>query len=116
MDEAILNDARDQVSQGGKVVIGIIGDNHDVMNAAKEAATRWGSRAVSGDTGTAWYVRVKMGRPKKAEASAPSVVKAVRLPLALLEALQESARLQGLSLNAVLQIASAEWLMHHKRS
>jgi len=61
MDEAILNDARDQVSQGGKVVIGIIGDNHDVMNAAKEAATRWGSRAVSGDTGTAWYVRVKMG-------------------------------------------------------
>jgi len=62
------------------------------------------------------YVRVKMGRPKKAEASAPSVVKAVRLPLALLEALQDSARLQGLSLNAVLQIASAEWLMHHKRS
>ena len=61
------------------------------------------------------FVRVKMGRPGKAEASAPSVVKAVRLPVSLLEALQDAARRQGLSLNAVLQLASAEWLVHHKR-
>ena len=61
------------------------------------------------------FVRVKMGRPRKTDASAASVVKAVRLPVALLEALQDAARLHGLSLNAVLQMASAEWLMHHKR-
>jgi predicted nucleic acid-binding Zn ribbon protein len=60
------------------------------------------------------FVRVKMGRPRKAEAAAPSVVKAVRLPVALLEELQGAARRQGLSLNAVLQMASAEWLTHHQ--
>jgi len=42
------------------------------------------------------------------------VVKAVRLPVALLEELQGAARRHGLSLNAVLQMASAEWLTHHQ--
>jgi hypothetical protein len=60
------------------------------------------------------FVRVKMGRPGRLEAAAPSVVKAVRLPVALLEELQGAARRHGLSLNAVLQMASAEWLTHHQ--
>ena len=78
----------------------------EVMLAETEADLKVGSSAA--------FIRVKMGRPKKTEAAAPSVVKAVRLPVALLESLQDAARQQGLSLNAVLQMASAEWLIHHK--
>jgi hypothetical protein len=78
----------------------------DAMLAEAEADLKAGPFAA--------FVRVKMGRPRKTEAAAPSVVKAVRLPVALLEELQNAARGQGLSLNAVLQMASAEWLTHHQ--
>jgi len=77
----------------------------DAMLAQAEADLKGGPYAA--------FVRIKMGRPRKTEAAAPSVVKAVRLPKALLEELQGAARRQGLSLNAVLQMASAEWLTHH---
>ncbi len=78
----------------------------DAMLIETEADLRSGSFAA--------YVRVKMGRPRKTEAAAPSVVKAVRLPVALLEELKGAAKRQGLSLNAVLQMATAEWLTHHR--
>ena len=78
----------------------------DMMLAETEADLKAGSPAA--------FIRVKMGRPRKTEAAAPSVVKAVRLPVALLESLQDAARQQGLSLNAILQMASAEWLIHHQ--
>jgi hypothetical protein len=41
-------------------------------------------------------------------------VKAIRLPVYLLEKLQAKAQAQGLSLNALLQLAAAEYLAHHR--
>ena len=61
-------------------------------------------------------VRVVMGRPKKSEGPAPSMVKAIRLPLPLLEQLQARAKAEGQSMNALLQTAVAEYLMHHRRA
>ncbi|MBF0482929.1 MAG: hypothetical protein HQK81_09120 [Desulfovibrionaceae bacterium] len=61
MNDEILDGAKSKASQGGRIVIGVAGDDWSVMDAAKKAAALWGSRAVSGDDGKSWYVRVKMG-------------------------------------------------------
>ena len=80
-----------------------------------EHLARHGATPELAEAGSsAMFIRVKMGRPRKTEPAAPSVVKAVRLPVGLLISLQDAARQQGLSLNAVFQMASAEWLTHHK--
>jgi predicted HicB family RNase H-like nuclease len=42
------------------------------------------------------------------------VVKAIRLPEALLKQLQIRAKAEGLSLNALLQTAALEYLLHHR--
>jgi predicted DNA binding CopG/RHH family protein len=48
------------------------------------------------------------------EAAPQTVVKAIRLPVHLLERLQAKAEAQGLSLNALLQMAASEYLSHHR--
>jgi hypothetical protein len=72
MEISILNKARDQAAQGGKVVIGIIGEDDAVKEAAKEAAIHWRSRAVSGIERSIWYVRVKMGHVVFVPSTSPS--------------------------------------------
>ena len=42
MDDDTLNIAKEQVTQGGSVVVGIIGDDRSLIDAAKEAALLWG--------------------------------------------------------------------------
>jgi hypothetical protein len=61
MSNEILAEAKSRASQGGRIVIGVAGDDWSVMDAAKKAATLWGSRAVPGDENKSWYVRAKMG-------------------------------------------------------
>jgi predicted DNA binding CopG/RHH family protein len=60
------------------------------------------------------FVRVVMGRPKKGEDPAPSKTKTVRLPLTLLEEIQAQAEAEGISFNALLRAAAAEYLSRHR--
>ena len=90
------------------------GEPLDVLWARQEADAAWAERAFRGAEALGAPIRLRRGRPKTGEAAAPTVVKAIRLPESLLEQLQARAKTEGLSLNALLQMAAVEYLVHHR--
>ncbi|WP_243383823.1 hypothetical protein [Geothrix alkalitolerans] len=90
------------------------GEPLDVLQVRQEADAAWAERAFRGGEALGAPIRIQRGRPKAGESPAPTVVKAIRLPETLLEQLQTRAKAEGLSLNALLQTAAAEYLMRHR--
>ena len=90
------------------------GEPLEVLRARQEEDARWAERAFAGKEPLEPAIRIQRGRPKSGEEAPETVVKAIRLPVHLLESLQARARAQGLSLNALLQLAAAEYLAHHR--
>ena len=90
------------------------GEPLDVLRARQAEDAAWAERAFAGKEQLAHPIRLQRGRPKAGEEAPPTVVKAVRLPVQLLAKLQAKAKAQGLSLNALLQTAAAEYLAHHR--
>ena len=90
------------------------GEPLDVLRARQEEDAKWAERAFAGEEPLGPPIRIQRGRPKAGEETPETVVKAVRLPVHLLEMLQAKAKAQGLSLNALLQMAAAEYLSHHR--
>lgn len=90
------------------------GEPLEVLKARQAEDAAWAERAFEGLEPLGPPIRLKRGRPKAGEDASPTVVKAVRLPVQLLEMLQAKAEAQGLSLNALLQMAAAEYLTHHR--
>lgn len=90
------------------------GESLEVLKRRQEADAAWAERAFVGEEPLASPIRIRRGRPKAGEDAPPTVVKAIRLPIQLLEQLQAKAKAQGLSLNALLQMAAAEYLTHHR--
>jgi hypothetical protein len=90
------------------------GEPLEVLRARQEEDAKWAVRAFAGMEPLEPPIRIQRGRPKSGEDAPETVVKAVRLPVHLLERLQAKAQAQGLSLNALLQLAAAEYLAHHR--
>lgn len=90
------------------------GEPLETLKARQEVDAAWAERAFEGKEPLEPPIRLQRGRPKVGEEAPPTVVKAVRLPVQLLEKLQAKAEAQGLSLNALLQTAAAEYLAHHR--
>lgn len=90
------------------------GEPLEDLRARQEEDAAWATRAFEGKEPLGTPVRIQRGRPKAGEEAPPTVVKAIRLPVQLLEKLQAQAEAQGLSLNALLQMAAAEYLTHHR--
>ena len=90
------------------------GEPLEVLRARQEGDAKWAERAFAGQEPLEPAIRIQRGRPKLGENAPETVVKAVRLPVHLLESLQAKAKAQGLSLNALLQLAAAEYLSHHR--
>jgi hypothetical protein len=90
------------------------GEPLEVLRARQEADATWAERAFGGEEALGTPIRIQRGRPRAGDPAAPTVVKAIRLPEALLNQLQIRARAEGLSLNALLQMAAAEYLMRHR--
>jgi hypothetical protein len=92
------------------------GEPLEVLQTRHEEDAEWAERAFGGKEPLAPPIRIQRGRPKMGEAAPQTVVKAIRLPVHLLERLQAKAEAQGLSLNALLQMAASEYLSHHRRA
>ncbi len=90
------------------------GEPPETLRARQEADAAWAERAFRGEERLGAPIRLQRGRPKAGEIAAPTVVKAIRLPEALLQQLKVRAKAEGLSLNALLQVAAAEYLVHHR--
>ena len=90
------------------------GEQLEILKARQGEDAQWAGRAFVGGEPLGPPIRIRRGRPKGGEETAETVVKAIRLPVHLLESLQAKANAQGLSLNALLQIAAAEYLHHHR--
>lgn len=90
------------------------GESLEVLKSRQGADAAWAERAIAGKEPLALPIRIQRGRPKAGEDAPPTVVKAIRLPVQLLEKLQDKAKVQGLSLNALLQMAASEYLAHHR--
>jgi hypothetical protein len=90
------------------------GEPLEVLKDRQEADAAWAERAFAGKAALAPPIRIQRGRPRTGEDAPPTVVKAIRLPVRLLEMLQAKAEAQGLSLNALLQVAAAEYLARHR--
>jgi hypothetical protein len=105
---------RDRLTMDAFLKVSGPGDPLDVLKARQKADAAWAERAFEGRERLSPPIRIRRGRPKAGEAAAPTVVKAVRLPVHLLERLQAEAQAQGLSLNALLQMAAADFLTHHR--
>jgi len=90
------------------------GEPLEVLRDRQEEDAKWAERAFAGQEPLEPSIRIQRGRPKSGEKAPETVVKAVRLPVHLLESLQDKAKAQGLSLNALLQLAAAEYLSHHR--
>lgn len=90
------------------------GEPLEVLKDRQVADAAWAERAFAGKETLAPPIRIQRGRPKTGEGAPPTVVKAIRLPVQLLEKLQAKAEAQGLSLNALLQMAASEYLTHHR--
>ena len=90
------------------------GERLDILKARHNADVQWAERAFAGEEPLGPPIRIQRGRPKSGEETAETVVKAIRMPVHLLERLQAQAKAQGLSLNALLQMAAAEYLHHHR--
>lgn len=86
----------------------------EVLRSRQEADAAWAERAFRGEAPLGPPIRIRRGRPMAGEAAPPTVVKAIRLPVRLLEQLQARAQAQGLSLNALLQVAASEFLSRHR--
>jgi len=90
------------------------GEPLEVLRARQEVDAKWADRAFAGQEPLGPSIRIQRGRPKSGENAPETVVKAIRLPVYLLKSLQDKAKAQGLSLNALLQLAAAEYLSHHR--
>jgi len=90
------------------------GEPLEALRARQEADAAWAERAFRGGELMGAPIRLQRGRPKAGDPAAPTVVKAIRLPEALLKQLQIRAKAEGLSLNALLQVAAHEYLVHHR--
>ena len=90
------------------------GEPLEVLKSRQEADATWAERAFAGKEPLAPPIRIQRGRPKAGEGAPPTVVKAIRLPVQLLDQLQAKAEASGLSLNAILQMAALEYLTHHR--
>lgn len=90
------------------------GEPLEVLKERHKEDVQWAERALEGKEPLGPPIRIQRGRPKHGEEAAETVVKAVRLPVHLLESLQAQAKEEGLSLNALLQMAAAEYLHHHR--
>lgn len=90
------------------------GETLEVLKGRQEADATWAERAFAGKEPLGPPIRLQRGRPKAGEEAPPTVVKAIRIPVRLLEMLQAKAKAQGLPLNAILQMAALEYLAHHR--
>lgn len=90
------------------------GEALEALQARQAADAAWAERAFKGEEQLAAPIRIQRGRPRAGEPAPPTVVKAIRLPAALLRQLQIRANAEGLSLNALLQMAAAEYLVRHR--
>lgn len=90
------------------------GEPLELLRGRQEEDAEWAERAFQGKEPLAPPIRLQRGRPKTGEDAPPTVVKAIRLPVSLLEMLQARAEAQGMTLNALLQLAVSEYLAHHK--
>ncbi len=89
------------------------GETLEVLQTRQNEDAGWAERAFAGKEPLAAPIRIQRGRPKAGEKAPQTVVKAIRLPVHLLQRLQAKAETQGLSLNALLQMAAAEYLSRH---
>jgi hypothetical protein len=90
------------------------GDPLQTLKARQEVDAAWAERAFHEKDMLGAPIRLRRGRPRAGDPVAPTVVKAIRLPEALLQQLQIRAKAEGLSLNALLQVAAVEYLLHHR--
>ena len=90
------------------------GEPLEELRARQEVAAAWAERAFRGEEPLGIPIRIQRGRPRAGDPAAPTVVKAIRLPETLLKQLQTRAKAEGLSLNALLQTAAAEYLVRHR--
>lgn len=90
------------------------GESVESLRARQAEDAAWAERAFEGKEALGPAIRIQRGRPRSGEAAPETVVKAIRLPVRLLESLQARARSQGVSLNALLQLAAAEYLSNHR--
>ena len=90
------------------------GEPLETLQARQKADAAWAERAFRGAETLGTPIRIQRGRPRAGDPAAPTVVKAIRLPETLLRQLQTRAKAEGLSLNALLQMAVAEYLMRHR--
>ncbi len=90
------------------------GEPLEVLKKRHNEDAIWAERAIKGKEPLGPSIRIQRGRPRQGEKTAETVVKAVRLPVHLLESLQAQAEEEGLSLNALLQMAAVEYLRHHR--
>jgi hypothetical protein len=90
------------------------GEPLEALRARQETDAAWAERAFRGEEALGAPIRIQRGRPRTGESAAPTVVKAIRLPEALLKQIQTRAKSEGLSLNALLQMAIAEYLVRHR--
>ena len=90
------------------------GEPLETLRARQETDAAWAERAFRGEEVLGTPIRIQRGRPRAGESAAPTVVKAIRLPETLLKQLQTRAKAEGLSLNALLQMAAAEYLVRHR--
>ena len=89
------------------------GNSLEVLKGRQEVDAAWAERAFIGKEPLAPAIRIQRGRPKVGENPPATVVKAIRLPIQLLEKLQANAKAQGLSLNALLQMAASDYLTRY---
>ena len=90
------------------------GEPLETLQARQETDAAWAERAFRGKEALGTPIRIQRGRPRAGDPATPTVVKAIRLPETLLEQLQTRAKAEGLSLNALLQMALAEYLVRHR--
>jgi hypothetical protein len=86
------------------------------MNSEKIPVSETASaeRAIGDAASPATPIRTQRGRPKTGVDVPPTVVKAIRLPVSLLRQLQTRAEAEGISLNALLQMAASDYLAHSR--
>lgn len=90
------------------------GEPLETLQAKQREDVRWAEGAFAGTEPLGPPIRIRRGRPRTGEDAPRTVVKAIRLPVHLLDLLLTQAEAQGLSLNALLQMAAAEYLAHHQ--
>jgi len=90
------------------------GESLEELRARQEVDAAWAERVFREEETLGPPIRLQRGRPKAGDLAAPTVVKAIRLPETLLKQLQIKAKAEGLSLNALLQMAAAEYLVRHR--